>query len=282
MESIPESSVTEEQPPANEGDITIGNKTIFINKQGRILKVPGKVARSPAQLAALQKGREKLRERREALGHNVKPNDPENVEAQKEAHEKKLQARREKQAQKEKERLDAILNAQKTVEELRIEREALEIAKQAEIERVKAIREFREAQRIEMEKQHKLELESIAEERRIRKEQRQKAMIEQLTANLNEKVEELHRKTELERATRRNEKLQRKTMNQFTKATASSSLQPQSNNVPHFDPFHTSRPNSAIKPPVYAIHDPSSLAISSDGTRVLKPFVLRGFECDMR
>lgn len=290
MESIPETpvkGVNDEVPPANEGDITIGNKTIFINKQGRILKVPGKVARSPAQLAALQKGRDRLRERREALGHNVKPNDPDNVEAQKEAHEKRLQARREKQASKEKERLEAILNAQKTVEELRVEREALEIAKHAEIERVKAIREFREQQRIEMERQHKLELESIAEERRIRKEQRQKTMIEQLTINLNEKVEELHRKTELERATRRNEKLQRKTMNQFTKATSlssASSLQPQSSNVPHFDPFHTTnRPNSAAtKPPVYAIHDPSSLAISSDGTRVLKPFVLRGFECDMR
>lgn len=281
MESIPETPINDEVPPANEGDITIGNKTIFINKQGRILKVPGKVARSPAQLAALQKGRDRLRERREALGHNVKPNDPENVEAQKEAHDKRLQARREKQASKETERLAAILSAQKTVEELRVEREALEIAKHAEIERVKAIREFRDAQRVEMERQHKLELESIAEERRIRKEQRQKTMIEQLTANLNEKVDELHRKTELERATRRNEKMQRK-MNQFTKATSSSSLQPQSSNVPHFDPFHTNRPNSAIKPPVYAIHDPSSLAISSDGTRVLKPFVLRGFECDMR
>lgn len=269
-----------------EGDVTIGNKTIYINKQGRILKVPGKVARSPAQLAALQKGRDKLRERREALGHNVKPNNPEDTEAAKVIHEKKLLERREKQAAKEKERLTAILNAQKSVEELRIEREALEVAKQAEMERVRAIREFREAQRIEMEKQHKLELESIAEERRIRKEQRQKTMIEQLTLNLNEKVEELHRKTELERQTRRNEKAQKKVMNQFNKSTLlQSTLQEQSSHVPHFDPFHTvntSQRSPAIKPPVYAIHDPSSLAISSNGTRVLKPFVLRGFECDSR
>jgi hypothetical protein len=220
------------------------------------------------------------------LGQNIKSNKPEDAEEQKAMHDKKLLERREKQASKEKERTEAILNAKKSVEELKIEREALEIAKHAEMERVRAIREFRDAQRVEMALQHKLELESIAEERRIRKEQRQKTMIEQLTLNLNEKVEELHRKNLLEKQTRRNEKAQQKVMNQFTKATSlGSSLQSQGNNVPHFDPFHThnaSLRSPAIKPPVYAIHDPSSLAISSDGTRVLKPFVLRGFECDSR
>jgi hypothetical protein len=263
--------------------VSIGNKTIFLNKKGKVIKMPGKVKRSEKQLAALEKGRQKLREAREAKGMNVAPTDPEQI---KELHEKKLAIRREKTMAKEAERLKAIEQANKTYEELQQQREQLEQAKQAEIERVKAIREFREQQREEMERQHAAELAHIAQERKIAKEQRQKALVEQLTQRMNEQYLELHRRAEFERETRRNEKAQQKMQKKLSKVTGGIQLTPINNGgLPVGN--RIAQPVVAQKqhaPPPYNDGNPTPWfpSFSSDSSRVLTPFVLRGMECESR
>jgi hypothetical protein len=270
----------EEPPSTTDGVVSIGNKTIFLNKKGKVIKMPGKVKRSEKQLAALEKGRQKLREAREAKGMNVAPTDPEQI---KELHEKKLAIRREKTMAKEAERLKAIEQANKTYEELQQQREQLEQAKQAEIERVKAIREFREQQREEMERQHAAELAHIAQERKIAKEQRQKALVEQLTQRMNEQYLELHRRAELERETRRNEKAQQKMQKKLSKATGGIQLTPINNGgLPVGN--RIAQPIAHHAPPPYNDVNPTPWfpSFSSDSSRVLKPFVLRGMECESR
>lgn len=270
----------EEPPSTTDGVVSIGNKTIFLNKKGKVIKMPGKVKRSEKQLAALEKGRQKLREAREARGMNVAPTDPEQI---KELHEKKLAIRREKTMAKEAERLKAIEQANKTYEELQQQREQLEQAKQAEIERVKAIREFREQQREEMERQHAAELAHIAQERKIAKEQRQKALVEQLTQRMNEQYLELHRRAELERETRRNEKAQQKMQKKLSKVTGGIQLTPiNSGGLPVGN--RIAQPIAHLAPPPYNDVNPTPWfpSFSSDSSRVLKPFVLRGMECESR
>lgn len=270
----------EEPPSTTDGVVSIGNRTIFLNKKGRVIKMPGKVKRSEKQLAALEKGRQKLREAREAKGMNVAPTDPEQI---KEMHEKKLAIRREKTMAKEAERLKAIEQANKTYEELQQQREQLEQAKQAEIERVKAIREFREQQREEMERQHAAELAHIAQERKIAKEQRQKALVEQLTQRMNEQYLELHRRAELERETRRNEKAQQKMQKKLSKVTGGIQLTPiNSGGLPVGN--RIAQPVAHHAPPPYNDVNPTPWfpSFSSDSSRVLKPFVLRGMECESR
>lgn len=273
----------EEPPSTTDGVVSIGNKTIFLNKKGKVIKMPGKVKRSEKQLAALEKGRQKLREAREAKGMNVAPTDPEQI---KEMHEKKLAIRREKTMAKEAERLKAIEQANKTYEQLQEQREQLEQAKQAEIERVRAIREFREQQREEMERQHAAELAHIAQERKIAKEQRQKALVEQLTARMNEQYLELHRRAELERETRRNEKAQQKMQKKLAKVSGGIQLAPIPNGgLPVGN--RITQPVVAQKqhaPPPYNDTNPTPWfpSFSSDSSRVITPFVLRGMECDSR
>lgn len=276
----------EEEPPSTtDGVVSIGNKTIFLNKKGKVIKMPGKVKRSEKQLAALEKGRQKLREAREAKGMNVAPTDPEQI---KEMHEKKLAIRREKTMAKEAERLKAIEQANKTYEELQQQREQLEQAKQAEIERVRAIREFREQQREEMERQHAAELAHIAQERKIAKEQRQKALVEQLTARMNEQYLELHRRAELERETRRNEKAQQKMQKKLAKVAGGIQLAPITNGgLPVGNRIAQPVAQPVVKqhaPPPYNDTNPTPWfpSFSSDSSRVLKPFVLRGMECESR
>ena len=274
----------EETPSTTDGVVSIGNKTIFLNKKGKVIKMPGKVKRSEKQLAALEKGRQKLREAREAKGMNVAPTDPEQI---KELHEKKLAIRREKTMAKEAERLKAIEQANKTYEELQQQREQLEQAKQAEIERVKAIREFREQQREEMERQHAAELAHIAQERKIAKEQRQKALVEQLTQRMNEQYLELHRRAELERETRRNEKAQQKMQKKLSKVTGGTQLTPINNGglpVGNRITQPVAQPVAHHAPPPYNDVNPTPWfpSFSSDSSRVLKPFVLRGMECESR
>jgi hypothetical protein len=270
----------EEPPSTTDGVVSIGNKTIFLNKKGKVIKMPGKVKRSEKQLAALEKGRQKLREAREARGMNVAPTDPEQI---KEMHEKKLAIRREKTMAKEAERLKAIEQANKTYEELQQQREQLEQAKQAEIERVKAIREFREQQREEMERQHAAELAHIAQERKIAKEQRQKALVEQLTQRMNEQYLELHRRAELERETRRNEKAQQKMAKKLAKVSGGIQLTPINNGGLSVGNRIT-QPIAHLAPPPYNDVNPTPWfpSFSSDSSRVLKPFVLRGMECESR
>jgi hypothetical protein len=273
----------EEPPSTTDGVVSIGNKTIFLNKKGKVIKMPGKVKRSEKQLAALEKGRQKLREAREAKGMNVAPTDPEQI---KEMHEKKLAIRREKTMAKEAERLKAIDQANKTYEQLQEQREQLEQAKQAEIERVRAIREFREQQREEMERQHAAELAHIAQERKIAKEQRQKALVEQLTARMNEQYLELHRRAELERETRRNEKAQQKMQKKLSKVSGGIQLAPITNGgLPVGN--RITQPVVAQKqhaPPPYNDVNPTPWfpSFSSDSSRALTPFVLRGMECESR
>jgi hypothetical protein len=273
----------EEPPSTTDGVVSIGNKTIFLNKKGKVIKMPGKVKRSEKQLAALEKGRQKLREAREARGMNVAPTDPEQI---KEIHEKKLAIRREKTMAKEAERLKAIDQANRTYEQLQEQREQLEQAKQAEIERVRAIREFREQQREEMERQHAAELAHIAQERKIAKEQRQKALVEQLTARMNEQYLELHRRAELERETRRNEKAQEKMAKKLSKVSGGIQLTPIHNGgLPAGN--RIAQPVVAQKqhaPPPYNDVNPTPWfpSFSSDPSRALTPFVLRGMECESR
>jgi len=270
----------EDPPSTTDGVVSIGNKTIFLNKKGKVIKMPGKVKRSEKQLAALEKGRQKLREAREAKGMNVAPTDPEQI---KELHEKKLAIRREKTMAKESERLKAIEQANKTYEELQQQREQLEQAKQAEIERVKAIREFREQQREEMERQHAAELAHIAQERKIAKEQRQKALVEQLTQRMNEQYLELHRRAELERETRRNEKAQLKMQKKLSKVSGGIQLTPIHNGGLHAGNRITQPVVKQSAPPPYNDVNPTPWfpSFSSD-SRVLTPFVLRGMECESR
>lgn len=272
----------EEPPSTTDGVVSIGNKTIFLNKKGKVIKMPGKVKRSEKQLAALEKGRQKLREAREAKGMNVAPTDPEQI---KELHEKKLAIRREKTMAKEAERLKAIEQANSTYEQLQKQREQLEQAKQAEIERVRAIREFREQQREEMERQHAAELAHIAQERKIAKEQRQKALVEQLTARMNEQYLELHRRAELERETRRNEKAQQKMAKKLAKVSGGIQLTPINNGgLPVGNRIAQPVAVAQHAPPPYNDTNPTPWfpSFSSDSSRVLKPFVLRGMECESR
>jgi hypothetical protein len=270
----------EEPPSTTDGVVSIGNKTIFLNKKGKVIKMPGKVKRSEKQLAALEKGRQKLREAREAKGMNVAPTDPEQI---KELHEKKLAIRREKTMAKETERIQAIEQANNTYEQLQQQREALEQAKHVEIERVKAIREFREQQREEMERQHAAELAHIAQERKIAKEQRQKALVEQLTQRMNEQYLELHRRAELERETRRNEKAQEKMQKKLSKGSGGIQLTPINNGGLHAGNRIT-QPVVQRTPPPYNDTNPTPWfpSFSSDSSRVPKPFVLRGMECESR
>ena len=270
----------EEPPSTTDGVVSIGNKTIFLNKKGKVIKMPGKVKRSEKQLAALEKGRQKLREAREARGMNVAPTDPEQI---KEMHEKKLAIRREKTMAKEAERLKAIEQANNTYEQLQQQREQLEQAKQAEIERVRAIREFREQQREEMERQHAAELAHIAQERKIAKEQRQKALVEQLTQRMNEQYLELHRRAELERETRRNEKAQEKMAKKLAKVSGGIQLTPINNGGLSVG-NRIAQPIAHLAPPPYNDVNPTPWfpSFSSDSSRALTPFVLRGMECESR
>jgi len=272
----------EEPPSTTDGVVSIGNKTIFLNKKGKVIKMPGKVKRSEKQLAALEKGRQKLREAREARGMNVAPTDPEQI---KEMHEKKLAIRREKTMAKEAERLKAIEQANNTYEQLQQQREALEQAKQVEIERVRAIREFREQQREEMERQHAAELAHIAQERKIAKEQRQKALVEQLTQRMNEQYLELHRRAELERETRRNEKAQEKMAKKLAKVSGGIQLTPiNSGGLPVGNRIAQPVAQKQHAPPPYNDVNPTPWfpSFSSDSSRALTPFVLRGMECESR
>jgi len=253
--------------------ITIGGKPIiYLNKKGKPLKHPAKSIRTPAQLAALERGRVKLAEKR-ALdpASKAKPDDGLTKEQR---HEKMLEERRRKVAEREQARLDAINNAKRSVEDLHAERQELERVKQEEIARVRAIRELREAQRIEMEKQHQAELEAIRQENRTRKEMRQKEMINELTTRIHEKYEELHTKQKLEKLERRNQKEQAKMLKQFARTAGvpySASFQPH--------PAQTCLLQNAQN----ASNRSSDPALATPDPRVVpKPFVLRGFECEAR
>jgi DNA repair exonuclease SbcCD ATPase subunit len=252
--------------------ISIGGKPVYLNKKGKVLKHPAKSIRTPAQLAALERGRAKLAEKRAADPlFKPKPSDGLTPEQR---HEKALEERRRKMAEREQARLDAISNAKKSVEDLQAERLELERVKQDEIQRVRAIRELREAQRIEMQKQHEAELEAIKQENRARKELRQKEMINELTARIQEKYEELYTKQQLEKLARRNEKEQAKMMKQFARTAG----------VPYHVAASTFQPHPAQTCLLQASQNRSSdpMLVPSDPRAVPKPFVLRGFECDAR
>jgi hypothetical protein len=261
----------------NDGDdetsISIGGKPIvYLNKKGKPLKHPAKSIRTPAQLAALERGRQKLAEKR-ASDPLAKPK-PNDGMTKEQRHEKMLEERRRKVAEREQARIDAINNAKKSVEDLQVERQELERVKQDEIARVRAIRELREAQRIEMEKQHQAELEAIKQENRARKEMRQQQMINDLTSRIHEKYVELHTKQQLEKLERRNQKEQAKMMKQFSRTAGvpySASFQP------HTQPclLQASQQNQLNRS-----SDP--MLVSPDPRVVPKPFVLRGFECEAR
>lgn len=254
----------------DETTISIGGKPIvYHNKKGKVLKHPAKSVRTPAQLAALEKGRIKLAEKR-ASDPLAKPK-PDDGLTKEQRHEKALEERRRKVAEREQARLDAIDNAKRSVEELHAERLELERVKQEEIARVRAIRELREAQRVEMEKQHQAELEAIREENRARKELRQKQMINELTTRIQEKYEELHTKQQLEKLERRNQKEQAKMMKQFARTAG----------VPYSASFQPHPPQPCLlQNQSNRSSDPS--LVPFDSRIVPKPFVLRGFECDAR
>lgn len=265
-----ESSENGDEP---ETSISIGGKPIvYLNKKGKPLKHPAKSIRTPAQLAALERGRIKLAEKRASDPLcKTKPNDGLTKEQR---HEKMLEERRRKVAEREQARIDAINNAKKSVEDLQAERQELERVKQEEIARVRAIRELREAQRVEMEKQHQAELEAIKQENRARKELRQKEMINELTTRIQEKYEELYTKQQLEKLERRNQKEQAKMMKQFARTAGvpyTASFQP------HTQPclLQASQQNHSNRS-----SDP--MLVAPDPRVVPKPFVLRGFECEAR
>lgn len=251
----------------DETTISIGGKPIvYLNKKGKPLKHPAKSVRTPAQLAALEKGRIKLAEKR-AADPLAKPK-PDDGLTKEQRHEKALEERRRKVAEREQARLDAIDNAKRSVEDLRAERLELERVKQEEIARVRAIRELREAQRIAMEKQHQEELEAMRAENRARKELRQQQMINELTTRIQEKYEELHTKQQLEKMERRNQKEQAKVMKQFARTAGvpySASFQPHPAQPCLLQANHSNRSSD---PPLAPF----------DSKIVPKPFVLRGFE----
>jgi hypothetical protein len=265
----------ETHEPNEQGDettISIGGKPVYLNKKGKPLKHPAKSIRTPAQLAALERGRAKLAEKRAADPlFKPKPSDGLTPEQR---HEKALEERRRKVAEREQARLDAISNAKKSVEDLQTERLELERVKQEEIARVRAIRELREAQRIEMQKQHEAELEAIREENRARKELRQKEMINELTSRIQEKYEELYTKQQLEKLERRNQKEQAKMMKHFARTAG----------VPYHVAASTFQPHPAQTCLLQASQNRSSdpKLVSTDPRAVPKPFVLRGFECEAR
>jgi hypothetical protein len=223
-------------------------------------------------LAALERGRVKLAEKR-ALDPATKAK-PDDGLTKEQRHEKMLEERRRKVAEREQARIDAINNAKRSVEELHTEREELNRVKQDEIARVRAIRELREAQRIEMEKQHQAELEAIRQENRTRKEMRQKEMINELTTRIHEKYEELHRKQQFEKFERRNHKEQTKMMKQFARTAG----------VPYSASFQPHPAQSCLLQTAQNASNRSSDPTLStpDPRSVPKPFVLRGFECEAR
>lgn len=251
-------------------EISIGGKPIvYLNKKGKPLKHPAKSIRTPAQIAALERGRIKLAEKR-ALDPSTKPK-PDDGLTKEQRHEKMLEERRRKVAEREQARLDAINNAKRSVEDLHAERIELERVKQEEIARVRAIRELREAQRVEMEKQHNAEMEAMREENRLRKEMRQKQMINELTTRIQEKYEELHTKQQLEKLERRNQKQQTKMMKQFARTAG----------VSYADAFQPHPPQTCLlQTQLNRSSDPALGMV--DSRYVPKPFVLRGFECDAR
>jgi DNA repair exonuclease SbcCD ATPase subunit len=257
----------------NETSISIGGKAIvYLNKKGKPLKHPAKSIRTPAQLAALERGRQKLAEKR-ASDPLFKPK-PDDGMTKEQRHEKLLEERRRKVAEREQARIDAINNAKKSVEELQAERQELERVKQEEMARVRAIRELREAQRVEMERQHAAELEAVKQENRARKELRQREMINELTTRIQEKYEELYTKQQLEKLERRNQKEQSKMMKQFARTAGvpyTASFQP------HTQPclLQASQQNHSNRS-----SDP--MLVAPDPRVVPKPFVLRGFECEAR
>jgi hypothetical protein len=257
--------VEEQEHENNESETTVsigGKPIIYLNKKGKPLKHPAKSIRTPAQLEALERGRKKLAEKR-ASDPLFKPKSiPDDGMTKEERHERMLEERRKKVAEREQERLDAIADAKRSVEDLQAEREELERVKQREIERVRAIRELREAQRIEMQKQHEAELQAIKEENRARKELRQQQLVNDLTARIAEKYEELHAKTSLEKLERRNKKEQEKMMRKFARTAGTP-----------YDSFH---PHPAQTCALQSSKDPSLAPF--DSRRVPKPFVLRGFE----
>ena len=64
--SVEETHEMNESNDGNEADtsITIGGKPVFYNKKGKQLKHPAKSIRTPAQLAALERGRIVLAQKR--------------------------------------------------------------------------------------------------------------------------------------------------------------------------------------------------------------------------
>jgi hypothetical protein len=254
----------------DETSISIGGKplVVYLNKKGKPLKHPAKSIRTPAQLAALERGRQKLAEKR-ASDPLAKPK-PDDGMTKEQRHEKMLEERRRKVAEREQARIDAINNAKKSVEDLQAERQELERVKQDEIARVRAIRELREAQRIEMEKQHQAELEAIKQENRARKEMRQQQMINDLTSRIHEKYVELHTKQQLEKLERRNQKEQAKMMKQFSRTAG----------VPYSASFQPHTQPCLLQNQLNRSSDP--MLVSPDPRVVPKPFVLRGFECEAR
>jgi hypothetical protein len=264
---------THENDCDDETSISIGGKAVvYLNKKGKPLKHPAKSIRTPAQLAALERGRQKLAEKR-ASDPLAKPK-PDDGMTKEQRHEKMLEERRNKVAQREQQRIDAINNAKKSVEDLMTERQELERVKQEEIARVRAIRELREAQRIEMEKQHQAELEAIKQENRARKEMRQQQMINELTSRIHEKYVELHTKQQLEKLERRNQKEQAKMMKQFSRTAGvpySASFQPHTQ--PCLLQASQQTQSNRSSDPMLVVPDPRV---------VPKPFVLRGFECEAR
>ena len=256
----------------DETSISIGGKpVVYLNKKGKPLKHPAKSIRTPAQLAALERGRIKLAEKR-ASDPLAKPK-PDDGMTKEQRHEKMLEERRRKVAEREQARIDAINTAKRSVEDLQAERQELERVKQEEIARVRAIRELREAQRIEMEKQHQAELEAIRQENRARKEMRQQAMINELTTRIHEKYVELHTKQQLEKLERRNQKEQAKMLKQFARTAGvpySASFQPHTQ--PCLLQASQTQSNRSSDP----------MLVAPDPRVVPKPFVLRGFECEAR
>ena len=254
-------------------EISIGGKPIvYLNKKGKPLKHPAKSVRTPAQLAALEKGRVKLAEKR-ASDPLFKPK-PDDGLTKEQRHEKALEERRRKVAEREQARVDAINQAKRSVEELHAERIELERVKQEELARVRAIRELRDAQRVAMQKQHEAELEAMREENRARKELRQKQMINELTTRIQEQYEALHTKQQLEKLERRNQKEQAKMMKQFARTAG----------VSYTDAFQPIPPQTCLLQASQhhsnKSADPS--LVTFDSRIVPKPFVLRGFECDAR
>jgi hypothetical protein len=287
MSSLDSNEIVSQSSSAVES-VYIGENPIFLNRKGKPVKHPNKVIRTEAQLAALKRGREALAKKRLDPHANTNTIYVENEDGEQvplssssltpaEKHSKVLEARRAKIAAKEQARLDAIARAEMSVAQLEDEKVALQEAKALEMQRIAAIREMREAQRIEMMRRHEEDSKAMEHEKKVLKESRKKELINELTTRIHEQYIELQNKKALSKIERKQEKQKAQLAKHFSGCDAP--------NVGHYVQQRPVVLHPQMIPPSQRNQwSEEFLALGvrpSDGSKIISPFVLRGRECDL-